>query len=64
MSAPDSDPEKQVRQHRGALYGMALVVVLALAGLVWWLFYEVDGSVQDKEGARDIGAPAAPASSP
>ncbi|MGP9790130.1 hypothetical protein [Roseinatronobacter sp. NSM] len=37
MSAPDTNPKKQARRHRGPLVGMAIGVILAVAFLGWLL---------------------------
>lgn len=42
MSAPQTDPEKQVRQHRTPIYGVVVLVILVLAGFFWWVAYETD----------------------
>ncbi len=44
MSAPEPDLARQQRRHRGPLVGMALAVLLAILGFVWWLGHEVDGA--------------------
>ena len=52
MSAPKTDVEKQTRQHRTPLVGMAAVVIFALVllvGLYVWLSAASDGP----EGAED-----------
>ncbi|MFN3845595.1 MAG: hypothetical protein ACK4RZ_07210 [Paracoccaceae bacterium] len=46
MSAPQTNIEKQQRRHRGPLIGMAVLVVVVLLGLVWWLGQEAAGSDQ------------------
>ena len=52
MSAPDTDPEKQVKRHRPSLIGMGVVVVLALAMLLALITFVVDrGGVP--EGAEE-----------
>jgi len=40
MSAPRTNIDKQKRRHRGPLIGMALVVVLVIAGFSYWLVDE------------------------
>lgn len=70
MSAPDTDTEKQARQHRGPLTGMFMAVIFAgllLVGLVVYLFarggtpegaaVQVDGRTGEAEATAD-GAPA------
>lgn len=42
MSAPDTDPEKQVKRHRPSLIGIGVVVVLALAMLLALITYVAD----------------------
>ena len=37
MSAPETNSKKQARRHRGPLWGMAVVVVAVLIGLVVYL---------------------------
>lgn len=52
MSAPDTDPEKQVKRHRPSLIGMGVVVVLALAMLLALITFVADrGGVP--EGAEE-----------
>jgi hypothetical protein len=41
MSNSEHSLDRQKRRHAGPLIGMALVVMVAIAGLVWWLGYEV-----------------------
>ena len=50
MSAPDTNLEKQKKQHKPALTGIRLVVIFAallLIALVSWMFIQTDG----REGA-------------
>lgn len=42
MSAPGTDPDKQKRRHFGPVYGMIAIVLIVVAGFVWWLQYETD----------------------
>ena len=52
MSAPDTDPEKQVKRHRPSLIGIAAVVALALVLLFAFVTFVVDrGGVP--EGAEE-----------
>ncbi|WP_439154846.1 hypothetical protein [Yoonia sp.] len=42
MSAPDSEPEKQVKRHRPSLFAIAAAVVVALALLLGFLTVVVE----------------------
>lgn len=42
MSAPRTNIEKQLRDHRVPLIGMAVIVVLVLLGFLWWINDETD----------------------
>ncbi|WP_374391516.1 hypothetical protein [Tabrizicola sp.] len=44
MSAPQTDPERQLKRHRVPIIGMALVVLFALGVIIYWLFEEVSQS--------------------
>lgn len=37
MSAPNTNPEKQVRRHRTPIYAMVVIVLLTILGFVFWL---------------------------
>lgn len=52
MSNTEPPLGTQTRRHAGPLIGMAVVVVLALGALAWWLLYEVDTASQP-EGATE-----------
>ncbi len=59
MSAPHNDPERQVRQHRAPIYGMLVLVILVLAGFLWWVADETDdpempGQANIEENAGDL----------
>lgn len=59
MSHNPQPVERQARRHAGPLIGMAVLVVLALGGLLWWLSWEsamAPGPTGDAQGAA---APAA-----
>lgn len=59
MSAPNTDPEKQVRQHRWPLIGMAVIVLIVLAGFVWWLNDEThDPEMPPQAPVEEITTPA------
>lgn len=60
MSAPNTNVERQKRNHAGPLVGMLSVVIFAVVGLVWWLgseSAEAPGPTQDPVTA--VGAPEA-----
>lgn len=65
MSAPKTDLDKQEKQHRGPLRGMALVVAFALALLVVlmiWISYngnEPEGAETQIDGRTGAEEPAA-----
>lgn len=40
MSNPEPSLDRSRRRHAGPLVGITLVVILAIAGLFWWLSYE------------------------
>ncbi|MBA4491682.1 hypothetical protein [Paracoccus sp. S1E-3] len=42
MSAPQTDPEKQARNHIVPILGMIIVVVLVVLGFLWWVGDETD----------------------
>ncbi|WP_413875139.1 hypothetical protein [Albidovulum sp.] len=44
MSAPRTDPGRQLKRHRVPIIGMALVVLFALGVIIYWLFDEVSHS--------------------
>jgi hypothetical protein len=44
MSAPQTDPERQLKRHRVPIIGMALVVLFAIGVILYWLFDEVSHS--------------------
>lgn len=59
MSAPQTDPERQVRQHRVPIYGTVILVILVLAGFLWWVSDETDhpempGETNIEEGAGNL----------
>ena len=37
MSAPQTDPEKQVRDQRWPVIAMVVIVLVVLAAFLWWL---------------------------
>lgn len=37
MSAPQTNVEKQQRNHKGPLIGMVVVVIAVISGFVWWI---------------------------
>lgn len=68
MSNSEHSLDRQKRRHAGPLIGMALVVILAMAGLFWWLSYEaaeapgptgadvqIDGRTGAESGAESTG---------
>ena len=58
MSAPDTNTEKQVRQNRGPLYGIALAAgfagVLFVAFLLWTAYNGNDPSEDDAAVATEM----------
>lgn len=42
MSHSENNLDRQVKRHKGPLYGMIAVVAFAAVLLVWWLGTEVD----------------------
>lgn len=69
MSAPNTNVEKQKRNHIGPLVGMLAVVVFAVVGLVWWLgseSAEAPGPTEDPaavSGAPEASTPNTPPAS-
>ncbi|MCR9086203.1 MAG: hypothetical protein NXH97_05610 [Rhodobacteraceae bacterium] len=60
MSAPNTDPERQVKRHRGPLFGMAfagLAALLAFALLILWLSSEPEE--ETLEDPQILSAPGA-----
>jgi hypothetical protein len=55
MAPPDTDLARQRKRHAGPLIGMAVVVILALLGLVWlfgWVAEEPGGENAEPEVSR------------
>lgn len=40
MTPPDTDLNKQKRRHRGPLIGMAIIVVIGVGAILYWVFEE------------------------
>jgi hypothetical protein len=55
MSAPNTDPDLQVRRHRGPLIGMAVVIIVIAGLFIGWLAYETNLSTTD--GESDLPMP-------
>lgn len=52
MTPPDTDLNKQKRRHRGPLIGMALVCVIGVGVILYWIFEEAavaPGPTDDSE---------------
>lgn len=59
MSAPNTDPERQFRHHRWPLIAMIVIVLVVLAGFVWWLNDEThDPEMPAQAPIEDITTPA------
>lgn len=63
MSQPEQDLTRQVRRHRGPIFGIVIVVLLVVGFFLWWVGYEVDGagptsSAEQTEGQVSPTAPA------
>lgn len=54
MSAPQTNIEKQQRQHRGPLIGMVVAVIAVGIGFVWWLGHEAAESDPASNGQGQI----------
>ncbi|WP_322892387.1 MULTISPECIES: hypothetical protein [unclassified Yoonia] len=54
MSHSENNVDRQVKRHKGPLYGMIAVVVFAAVLLFWWLGTEVD----EAPGMEGEAAPA------
>tara|TARA_R110002049_G_scaffold10127_3_gene50446 strand:+ start:154811 stop:155062 length:252 start_codon:yes stop_codon:yes gene_type:complete len=52
MSSPDTNLDKQKRRHAGPLIGMAVVTVLAIAIIVYWVGEEV--ATAPENGAETV----------
>jgi hypothetical protein len=59
MSAPQTNPEKQRRRHRGPLIGITLVLIFVALIFVWWVLGEAAGS-----GGQDNSNVDVPGSAP
>lgn len=73
MSNPEHSLNRQKRRHAGPLIGMAVVVIAALSGLVWWLTYEAaeapapagaETQIDGRTGTDSVEGPAAVAVDP
>lgn len=78
MSAPQTDPEKQVRDHRWPVIAMVVIVLVVLAAFLWWLndethdpempaqvpIEEVTTPADDAPAATDTAPDTAPAPAP
>ena len=53
MSHSENNIDRQVKRHKGPLYGMIAVVAFVAVLLVWWLSREVD----EAPGAQNEAAP-------
>ncbi|MGB3244580.1 MAG: hypothetical protein WBB25_08600 [Sulfitobacter sp.] len=60
MSPPDTNLEKQKRRHIGPLIGMALVVIIAVSLIVYWIGEEV-ATAPTTEQSDDAGTGLSPA---
>ncbi|WP_010137710.1 hypothetical protein [Oceanicola sp. S124] len=58
MSAPDTNTDRQQRRHRGAIWGIAIAVLLGLGATALMLLDTTDGEEPPAETAA--GAPEAP----
>ncbi|MDO5705279.1 MAG: hypothetical protein Q4G49_09450 [Paracoccus sp. (in: a-proteobacteria)] len=58
MSAPHTDPERQVRRHRGPVVGMILIIILTAVAFVWWLRDETDNP--EMPGTDPVGTVTTP----
>ncbi|MDB5665910.1 hypothetical protein [Cypionkella sp.] len=56
MSAPNTNPEKQARQHRGPLIGMALAVAIGVGAIGVWLLHEASNADEQQGEETDIPA--------
>ena len=62
MSAPRTNIEKQLRQHRGPIIGMAVILLVVLLGFVWWLADETDDpQMPGDTPVEEMTTPATPA---
>ncbi|MFB2595399.1 hypothetical protein ACEYYB_11170 [Paracoccus sp. p4-l81] len=52
MSAPDTDPERQVRRHWVPLIVMIVLVALTVLGFLWWVSDETDDPVMPGEAVQ------------
>lgn len=57
MSPPDTNLEKQKRRHRGPLIGMAVVTILAIVLILYWIG-ELFVTAPGPEGAEEEITPA------
>ncbi|MFD1881165.1 hypothetical protein [Paracoccus pacificus] len=54
MSAPQTDPEKQVRNHLVPIVGIIVIVVVVLLGFLWWIGDETDDPAMPGETVGPI----------
>lgn len=60
MSAPQTDPAKQRRRHRGPLIGITLVLIFVALIFLWWVLGDVaqsggqDNSNVDEPGSAPL----------
>ncbi|RDW12816.1 hypothetical protein [Paracoccus thiocyanatus] len=67
MSAPRTDLDKQRRRHIGPIIGIIAVVLIALAGFLWWFDDETSDPEMPGEVPGPVGEvpePTAPAPAP
>lgn len=60
MTPPDTNIEKQTRQHRWPLIGMALVVLVAGAVIIYWLGDEIQDAPAPATATTEEIGPGAP----
>ena len=59
MSAPQTDPEKQVRDQRWPVIAMVVIILVVLAAFLWWLNDEThDPEMPAQAPIEDITTPA------
>ena len=64
MSAPHTDIDKQQRRHKGPIWGMVAVVVVALLALFWWMSADENAEDQAAPEVTEQTAPSDTATAP